>query len=90
MAPPLTDPDVDALTRANRLGELRGKSPAGQRKVLVDKCGRQLLVALIEATSGKRFDEKVESECAGLDGDAQLLYAITALATNFGIPLRDA
>jgi hypothetical protein len=94
VAPPLTDPDVDgildALTRANRLGELRGKSPAGQRKVLVDKCGRQLLVALIEATSGKRFDEKVESECAGLDGDAQLLYAITALATNFGIPLRDA
>ncbi len=94
VAPPLADPDVDgildALTRANRLGELRGKSPAEQRRVLVEKCGRQLLVALIEATSGKRFDEKVESECAGLDGETQLLYAIAALATNFSIPLTDA
>jgi hypothetical protein len=93
-APPLADSDVDdlldALTSANRLGELKNQTRARQRKVLVDQCGRQLLVALIEATSGLRLDQKVESECRELGGDSQLLYAVAALATNFSVGLRDA
>jgi hypothetical protein len=73
VAPSLADDDIDALLdtldRANRLGTLKGRTRLEQRNVFVSKCGRQLLVALIEATSGQRFDEKVESECRELEGD---------------------
>ena len=93
-APPLADEDIDALLdaldRANRLGHLRGMPRLEQRNVFASKAGRQLLVALIEATSGLRFDEKIESECRELEGDAALLYAVVALATSFRVPLQDA
>ena len=83
--PHLADSDIDdlldALTNAGRLGELRGMSRSEQQKVFRRKANRQLLVAMIEATSGRRFDEKVESECRDLGTEAGLLYAIVAIAT---------
>jgi hypothetical protein len=85
VAPPLSDPDIDglldALNQANRLGVLKNQPRAAQRAVMAQKSGRQLLVAMIEATSGVRFDEKVESECRELAPEAALVYGVVALAT---------
>src|SRR5207248_2889837 len=71
--PNLEDQDIhlliDALTRANRLGQLRGLKPDEQAALFREKCGRQLLVAMIEATSGRKFDEKIESECRDLGAE---------------------
>jgi hypothetical protein len=63
--PSLEDKDIDllldALDAANRLGRLKGMSDNERRQVLRHECGRQLLVAMIEATSGA----DVRDRCAG-------------------------
>lgn len=86
--PPLEDHDIDellaVLDKANRLGVLKGLSVSERRKELRYKCGRQLLVAMIEATSGERFEEKIASECRDLSGHTSLLYAVVASATSEG------
>lgn len=86
VVPPLHDADIDALIdalgRAGVLGNLVGKPIAEQRRLLGEHSGRQLLVAMIEATSGKRFEERIDDECSQLPGDQALLYAIVAVATR--------
>lgn len=81
--PHLEDADIhrllDALDRANRLGQLKGMTPSERYKVFKDRASRQLLVAMIEATSGQRFDEKIERECADLGADLGLIYAIAVV-----------
>lgn len=93
--PTLGDSDIDllldALERANRLGVLRELAPAERHQRLAKGCGRQLLVAMIEATSGLRFDAKIDSECRQLSGESGLVYAICAIA-NFlraGLTLQE-
>lgn len=87
VVPPLTDTDIDlmidALHEAGLLGRLNGLTRHDQRQVFSDHCGRQLLVAMIEATSGQRFEDKIEDECRQLLPDQALIYAIVALATRF-------
>lgn len=87
--PPLADEDIDALLdvldQGNRLGAMKGKPRGHQRGVLTGKCGRQLLVAMMEATSGRRFDARVESECSEMSPDGALVYAVVGLATAFRI-----
>jgi tetratricopeptide (TPR) repeat protein len=84
--PHLEDSDIDllldALDNANRLGKLKGLNTEERRDALEKRCGRQLLIAMIEATSGERFDHKVEVECRELGADLGLAYAIAALAHN--------
>jgi hypothetical protein len=46
-----------------------------------ERCGRQLLVAMIEATSGKKFEEKVVEEYRELSELAKLFYAVICLAS---------
>lgn len=91
VVPNLADDDIegllDALDAANRLGVLKGKTRTQQRQIFAAKCGRQLLVAMIEATSGQPFDAKIESECQELDPESALVYATVALATNFRIKI---
>jgi len=86
--PHLTNEDIGALIqtldRDNRLGRLKGKTRAEQEAAFREKAGRQLLVAMIEATSGKRFDEKVTEEWEGLSPKAQFFYALVAVASAFG------
>jgi tetratricopeptide (TPR) repeat protein len=93
VVPELCDDDVDALLdaldEANRLGVLKGKTRKQQREAMEKKFGRQLLVALLEVTQGVRFEQKIESECADLKGDAPLLYAVAALSVYTGGPLSD-
>lgn len=91
--PLLEDTDVDALLdaldRANRLGELKGKTRKQQREAMQKTYGRQLLVALLEVTQGVKLEEKIESECEQLEGDAPLVYSVAALATDTGGALSD-
>jgi len=88
VVPPLEDSDIDslldALAAASRLGRLAGKPRDEQVATFRDKAGRQLLVAMIEATSGRRFEEKIVEECQDLPEDVKLPYAVTALATSHG------
>ena len=92
VAPPLTDADIDALIEALRsarlLGQLAGKSIGEQREVFRGLAGRQLLVAMIEATSGRRFNDRIDDECFQLPPEQRLLYAICALATQRRIGLE--
>lgn len=86
VVPPLHDSDIDgligALGKAGVLGSLVGKPAAEQRRLLGEHSGRQLLVAMIEATSGKRFEDKIDDECSQLTNEQALLYAIVALSTR--------
>jgi tetratricopeptide (TPR) repeat protein len=84
--PLLEDRDIDkliaALDRAGVQGRLKGRPVAEQRQVFAQHAGRQLLVAMIEATSGRSFDDRVDDECAQLSQEQALVYAIVALATR--------
>ena len=83
--PPLEDSDIDRLIgildRENRLGILRGKSLAEQRQLFRDQAGRHLLVAMIQATSGRRFEEKAVEELLELDDNSAAIYAFIAVAS---------
>ncbi|RXZ51728.1 hypothetical protein ESO86_01070 [Agromyces binzhouensis] len=94
--PPLTDRDAEALIemleRANRLGALLSKSPAERIKAVTRRADRQLLVTLIEATSGRKFHDKVADECADLAGIQLSAYGVicaTHAAENFGLSIDD-
>lgn len=84
--PHLADDDIeallDALERGRRLGSLRGLSHDERVRAMRQSAGRQLLVAMIETTSGVRFEEKVASECNELPPELLAVYAIVALSTN--------
>ena len=90
--PPLTNGDIDGLLSVldlhNRLGKLKGKTLQERRQVLSQQCGRQLLVAMIQATSGRRFEEKVIQELTDLEGETTRIYALIAVAHAFRFPLQ--
>jgi Mrp family chromosome partitioning ATPase len=85
--PHLADADInlliDLLDRENRLGILTSKPRLEQVHAFKDQAGRQLLVAMIQATSGKKFEEKAVQELLDLEKDAQRIYALLAVATCF-------
>ena len=86
VVPPLGDSDIDdlldALDRAGVLGRLKGKPHAEQRKAMAHRAGRQLLVGMIEATSGQRFDDKIDDECQQLEKGQATIYATVSIATR--------
>ena len=90
-APPLTDSDIDgligALDSAGLLGRLAGMTATERREVFRGMAGRQLLVAMIEATSGRSFHDKIDDECSQLPAEQRFLYAVCALATRSRIGL---
>jgi SIR2-like domain len=89
--PELEDTDIDALlgtlSRDNKLGALKSLSPAERVKELRHGCGRQLIVAMYEATHGDRFEHKLSEELSSLPAEQQLIYAITSLASSLRFPL---
>jgi hypothetical protein len=89
--PHLADEDIDALIavldRENRLGLLKGKSQNEQRHIFRELAGRQLLVAMIKATSGKWLEEKAVEELVELEVDAARIYGLVAIASSFRIGL---
>jgi hypothetical protein len=84
--PHLEDSDIEllleALTKAHRLGTLRGLSHEEQVARFKQSAGRQLLVAMIQATSNERFEVKIDSECHDLVPEQGLIYCIVAIATS--------
>jgi hypothetical protein len=84
--PPLTDEDVDALIatldRHNRLGRLKGQTHAARRKAFREQAGRQMLVAMIQATSGENFEEKAQHELTQLNGNQRYLYSLACLTSS--------
>jgi hypothetical protein len=87
----LTDADIDklleALEREKLLGQLRGMNLTQRHAAFRDRADRQILVAMIEATSGERFEDKIVAEWQGQDDVARYVYALIALATEEGLPL---
>jgi hypothetical protein len=81
--PPLTDQDIEALIAVldanNRLGILKGKSHSERVDAFrkESEAGRQLLVAMIKATSGVELKDKVFEEFKELSERQRLLYGIT-------------
>lgn len=90
--PPLEDSDIDSLLNAldqdNRLGILKGLPRAQQQAAFREQAGRQLLVAMYQATSGLRFDEKVLEELEQLAGRGWSIYATVAVATSLRYSLK--
>ena len=71
-----------------RLGKL---SPATRLDELLKKAKRQLLIGLLEATSGQGFEKIIENDFANLGGQSQKRFvAIVGLATIHRLPLRVA
>ena len=83
--PNLDDREIDdliaSLDKANRLGRLTGMTDEQRKAEFRSRAHRQLLVAMLEATSGQRFEEKIESECRSLPADLALAYITTVVAT---------
>lgn len=84
--PELEDDDIDGLlgtlARNNKLGALKPLSPAERVAQLRHACGRQLIVAMYEATHNDRFESKLTQENASLPSEQQLIYAVICLASN--------
>lgn len=89
--PHLADDDIEdlinALDRENRLGRLKGLPLHEQIAVFREQAGRQLLVAMIQATSGVKFEDKATAEFGDLRGDAQAIYGLLCVATYLGFNL---
>ena len=89
IVPRLTDTDIDSLLRvldsANRLGVLKNQPRAEQRRAFRarERANRDLLVAMLEATSGRRFEAKLEEELDQLRGQQRFAYAMVAIATAY-------
>lgn len=86
IVPTLTDDDIDelltVLERNHRLGILKGATAEARRQAFSSKAGRQLLVAMIEATSGERFEQKAQSELEQLEGIDRFVYGLVSVATS--------
>jgi len=85
VVPPLTDGDIDALIdvldKNKRLGILTGATPEQRRDAFRKQAGRQLLVAMIQATSDEHFEKKAQDEYLELEVTQKYPYALIAVAT---------
>ena len=89
--PLLADEDIERLLHAleedNKLGVLKPLGHAARVERIQRECGRELLVAMFEATSGDRFEVKVAEEFSQLEAEQRMIYAITAIATDLRVYL---
>lgn len=54
------------------------------RDLLLVDSGRQLLVGMMQATSGKLFSERISSECRALDSSALAMYGAVCIVSAEG------
>ena len=78
---------IEALDRDGKLGRLTGLSQQQRIDEFEAKANRQLLVAMIEVTSGRDHRKKALEEYEELEDVPRGLYAISAVATMLGLPL---
>lgn len=91
--PYLTEPEleelINLLEQHHALRELERFSPEERKEKLRKKSSRQLLVALHEATSGKRFEEILHDEFSRLTPSmAKVIYLAICFLNQFGVPVR--
>jgi len=84
--PLLHDDDIvlllDVLEAHNKLGVLGPLTQDERIERVRQECGRELLVAMYEATTGDRFELKIAEEFGQLEAEQRLIYAIVAIATD--------
>ena len=77
------------LERHGALGHLEELSPEEQVKEFIQRAGRQLLVALLEATQGVQFEDILVSEYERITPDrARALYLTVCVLNRLDIPVR--
>jgi len=91
--PYLSDRELDDLVGKldlhNALRELVRLPPEDRRDALRQKAGRQLLVALHEATSGRRFEEILHDEYSRLSPNRlKEIYLAICFLNQFCVPVR--
>lgn len=80
---------VDKLDKHNCLGVLKGKTREEQISAFHDTAGRQLLVALHEATSAKTFAEIIHDEYDNIvPQKAKLIYRTICVMNRLNVPVR--
>ena len=89
----LTSNEIDELltllAKNRALGTLANLSPEDQKRELSEQAGRQLLVALHEATLGKAFEDIIEDEYKSIcPSEAQVLYLTVCVLNRLDIPVR--
>ncbi len=92
--PNLSEQDViavlDTLERNGLLGRLLGLPRKQQIAEISIRAGKQLLVAMREATKGVDFDTILESEFASLPSDEiRIVYAAVCIATAAGYSISE-
>lgn len=90
----LSDPEIDrlldCLTNEGELGVLEPLSRELQVSAIRKKHGKQLLVAMREATEGRSFDAILENEYRGIkDSISRALYLAVCCFHQHGAYLRD-
>ena len=91
--PPLRHIEVikllELLDKHNALGRLEEKNPEERIQALEALAGRQLLVALHEATLGLPFEEILENEFRNLAPEqAQRVYLTVCILNRLDVPVR--
>ena len=77
------------LEKHNALGTLRTLGPDARIEALRERAGRQLLVALHEATLGKPFVEIIRDEYENIrPSEAQRMYLSICVLNRLDIPVR--
>ena len=80
---------IRKLDQFDCLGELKGLTEEQRLRRLMDEAGRQLLVALHEATKNDSFSAIVKSEYNGISPEeAKILYLDICAMHRFGSPVR--
>ena len=80
---------VDTLEKHSSLGYLKDLPREAQVAAFVERAGRQLLVALHEATSGRPFEDILVDEYNEVrPPEAQALYLSVCVLNRLGIPVR--
>ena len=89
----LTTPEIDALLEkleiAGQLGILAQQTQAERRQAFIRRADRQLLVALREATEGKRFDQIIQDEYSEIPEElAQEAYLLICCVYQAKVTMR--
>ena len=80
---------LDKLAKHGCLGALESLKPDERTERLTERYGRQLLVALHEATHNKSFQDIIADEYAGIyPPEAQVLYRDVCAINRLGQPVR--
>ena len=89
LSEPEIDRVIDRLTHFRELGHLETLSPLERKSAFRDNAERQLLVALREATEGRRFEEIIIDEFSSISSsEARNAYLFVCCVYRVGVALR--